>query len=433
MKIFLKRITEIWDRLFLEERPSIGLSFFRIAVALTVGFHVIPTLFNLSDNYYATAFKTYNLHFFTPEVITLVQKSPDGVVLLFTFLFYIFWFFFLIGLWSQISCILMVGTCYYFYALNAFHVGTLSWDILLVTLFLMCLTPYQGDYFSADCLLRGDPEAYKRKRPFYLQRLLQLQIASTFFYTALYKVSAAGNWIKDNPIYYLMNTPPAGVTKYFLLRDWFAVHPTACYIAGITIIICEFSLPFLLFFPRTRLSAIYLGTFFHIVLILTLDVPAIFFFLFPPQLLLFIHPAKIVHWIEVKRRVNSQASQSQLIYDGHCGFCLASVNMLKVMDLFGCVKMVDFQTVGDIQHLHATLTKEKCMSQIHLVEPDGALYGGFEAFRRLCLVKPMLYPMLLIVYFPGMGVIGPRIYQWIAKNRYFLHFNKICQDHACFR
>ncbi len=433
MKKVFERIASLWRRGFLEERSSISLSLFRIAVALTTGFHVIPSLFNLEDNYYQTAFKIFNGHFFPPEIIVFVQKSPDWLVLVFAVLFYASWFFFLIGLWSRLSCIAMTLVCYYFYALNSFHVGTLSWDILLVTLFLMCVTPYHGDYFSVDALRRGDPEAYKRKRPYFLQRLLQLQIASTYFYTALYKVSGEGNWITGNPIYYLMNEPAAGVTKYFLLRDWFADKPQLCYAVGLAILVCEFLLPFLLFFRPARISAIYLGTFFHIVLILTLDVPAIFFFLFPPQLFLFINPENIVAWIEQKRWLNSRSIQNLVVFDGHCGFCRASIEKLLVADLFGCLKPVDFHQAGDLKQLHPELTKEKCMSQFYLIEPDGKLYGGFAAFRRLCSKLPMFYPLILFVYLPGMGVVGPKVYQWVAKNRYLFHSSKVCKDNACFR
>jgi len=45
------------------------------------------------------------------------------------------------------------GVLLLFYALNEFHIGTLSWDILLVTLFLMCVSPYHGIIFP---LMRCD-------------------------------------------------------------------------------------------------------------------------------------------------------------------------------------------------------------------------------------------------------------------------------------
>ncbi len=391
-----------WNRAFLEERSSIGLSFFRIFVAFTTGLHVIPSFFHMDDNYLSTAFKSLNGNFFTPGALDLVQKSPDVLVIAFAALFVLSWFAFLIGLFAQASCILMTLCCYYFYALNSFHIGTLSWDILLVTLFLMCVTPYHGDYFAVDALRRGAPDAYRRKRPFFIQRLLQLQVASTFFYTALYKISPQGNWLTGNPLYALMNYPHAGVTKTFLLKEWLAAQPAACYWLGISIIVMELSLPFFLFWPRTRRAAIITGCIFHVLLLLVLDVPAIFFFLFPAQLLLFVHPARIVEWVEERRR---HSKKFKIIYDGKCGFCWGSVARLKVMDLWG--------------HLTYEPT-ERPISEVKLVDGD-KVCGGFAAFRRLCLLLPMLYPMLLLVYLPGASLIGNACYALVAKNRYLFH------------
>ena len=406
----------IWNILFLEERASIGLSFFRIFVALTVGLHVIPSFFHLDDNYFSTAFKTFNTNFFPVSFIEWVQKSPDGLVVFFVWAFIIAWFCFLIGLFSQISCILMTACGYYFYALNDFHIGTLSWDILLVTLFLMCVTPYHGDYFSLDALRRGDTHAWKRPRPFFIQRLLQLQIASTFFFTGLYKITGEGNWIIGNPIYYLMNYPVQGVTKNFLLKEWMAGHPHFCYVSGLMIVATELSLPFLLFFPRTRRAAIVLGLCWHILLILTLDVPTIFLFLFPAQMLLFIHPQRIVDWVESRRWINAHSPRGRIIYDGECGFCRFSVRLLQIMDLWDKLEYVP---------------GPKGMSEMRLEFSDGKSYGGFFAFRCLARMLPMLYPMLPIVYLPGSGVVGPFVYRWIARNRYLFPVFHVCTKEQC--
>lgn len=431
-------MSRIWNRLFLEERPSIGFSFFRIFVALTTGFHVIPSFFHMDDNYFSTAFKEFNGNFFTVGVLELVQKSPDSLVLFFAILFWASFITFLIGLCSQISCIVMTACCYYFYALNSYPIGTLSWDILLVTLFLMCVTPYHGDYFSIDSLFSKSTEPFKRRRPFFLQRLLQLQIASTFFYTALYKTTAQGNWLTDNPIYYLMTAPASGVVKHFLLKEWMATQPGLCYAAGILIVAVEFLMPFLLFYPRTRTSAIYAGIFFHILLILTMDVPAIFFFLFPAQLMLFINPEHVLRWIEKRRTYHAASPRPKLIFDGNCGFCRESVRKLKVMDLFNRVEYMDFHAQPDLSQLHPQLTKELAASQIYFVDidvltGDRKLYGGYFVFRRLCFLMPMLYPAILVFYFPGSGVIGPIVYRWVAQHRYLFHMNKTCRDNACFR
>ena len=423
----------LWERLFLGYRSSLTLSLFRIAAALTVGLHVIPSFFYLKDNYLSTAFKEINLNFFTFEFVLWIQKSPDWLVYFFVGGFCLFWFTFLIGLYSQLSCILMTLGCYYFYALNSFHIGTLSWDILLVTLFLMCVSGYHGDYFSADALRKNNSFSYKKKRPYFIQRLLQMQIASTYFYTAFYKVTPEGNWISDNPLYYLLNYPPEGVIKQFPFRQFFAGQPELCYWLGISIICMEFSLPFLLFIQRTRLLGITIGCIFHILLLVTFHVPTIFFFLFPPQLFLFINPDPILNWIKKRRKQFLLSQQNLLIYDGQCHFCGGAVQKLMILDLFGCLKKINYHTYADLTKLHPSLNEEICHSQLHLVEPGGRLHGGFFIFRRLCLKLPMIYPFIPLFYFPGSGIAGPWIYRWVAKNRYLFHWSKTCRDNACFR
>ncbi len=405
-------VVKIWHRLFLEEQSSIGLSFFRIFVGLTTGLHVIPAFFALQDNFLSTGLKVYNANFFTPEVLRLVWQSPDWFVQWMVYVFLIFWGCFMLGWRTQLSCIGMTLCCYYFYALNSFHIGTLSWDILLVTLFLMCLTPYAGDYFSLDALRHKDIRAWGRLRPIFIQRLLQIQIALTYFYTAIYKISPQGNWITGNPIYALVNYPQVGVTKNFLFREWLMTQPHVCYWIGITVVAVELLMPLLLFWKVTRRSAIILGIIFHITLILTLDVPAIFFFLFPAQLLLFIEPKAIVCWIEGKRKA---VVPMTVLYDGKCGFCRRWVLRLQVMDLWG---RLSFEPV------------ENNLSEIKL--NDGVTtYGGFDAFRRLCLALPMLYPLVLLVYLPGATWIGRLGYGLVAKNRYLLH--RSCNDQHCTR
>ncbi len=429
----LEKIKILWNKAFLEERPSISLSLFRPFVAFTVGAHVIPTLLHMQDNYLAGSFREKNPSFFTIGALVLVDKSPDWLVYFFTVLFYVSLSFFFVGFFSQISCILLMLCLYFFYALNSLHIGTLSFDILLVTMFLMCITDYPGDHFSVDALLSAGSLTYKKKKPFFVQRLLQLQIASTYFFTALCKFTARGNWLLDNPIYYLLNSPPDSVVKHFPLREFFAGQPTLCYFIGISIILSEISMPFLLFAKRTRIFGIIMGFFFHIMLIITLHVPTIFFFLFPPQLLLFIEPEKIVAFIDKKRERNISEKQDTVIFDGHCQFCVGSVQKLQSLDLFGKTKLLDYQTYEDISSFDNRLTKEKCHSQMQVVTADGRLFGGFYAFRYLSLRLVLLWILVPLFYSPGFQWIGNTAYDFIAKNRYLFHRKGSCNNNHCFR
>ncbi|HBR15809.1 MAG TPA: hypothetical protein DD723_09785 [Candidatus Omnitrophica bacterium] len=140
---------------------------------------------------------------------------------------------------------------------------------------------------------------------------------------------------------------------------------------------------------------------------------------------------------------------SYLVYDGHCQFCLDGVRRLKALDRFRRLQWIDLHEVKDLRALHSRLTKERAMSQLHVVEsprsratsvfvrdssPEGnKLYGGFYALRRLCLVLPGLYPLIPFVYIPGMGFIGSFFYRLIAKNRYLFHRHSACKSNSCFR
>lgn len=415
------------------ERPSIGLSFFRLAVAFTVGAHILPTFVRLEDNYLSTAFKEKNPSFFTPLILGLVELSPDALVYGMAVVFGISLFLFAIGLFTQASSIVMVLACYYFYALNSLHIGTLSYDILLVTLSLMVVTGYPGDYFSIDSLRKGDPLAYKRARPFFIQGLLRMQVAFTYFYTALYKITGSGNWITGNPIFNLMRSSPESVVKHFPLRDLVGRSPELCYAIGVAIVVTELLMPALLYWKKTRVFAIGLGFLFHVMLVVTLHVPTIFFFLFPAQLLLFIEPEDIVAWIDRKRVANMAAPRDRLIYDGHCHFCLASLARLLVLDPTGKIQPVDYHAAENLKTLDPRLTPELCHSQIQLVTKKGELFGGFYAFRALAGILPLLWVIKPFLHLPGMGLVGSHVYDWIAKNRYLFHRKADCVHNACFR
>ncbi len=426
-------LRRFWEEWFIEERPSISLSLFRIAVAATVGLHVFPTLLRLGDNYLSTAFREYNPSFFTIGVLKWVDGTSDAFVRGMAGFFTLSWLAYLVGLLTPLSGLGMAAGCYYFYARNSLHIGTLSYDILLVTLFLMIVTPYPGDSFSLDSLLRGDPDPYRRRRPFFIQRLLQLQIASTYFYTGLGKITGEGNWLSDNPYYYLMRAPALGVIKDFPFRGFLAVHPSLCYGIGLAVIACELAMPVALFWRRTRPVAIALGFLFHVLLLVTMHVPTIFFFLFPPQLLLFIDPEALTAWLDRRRAARAAAGRDKVIYDGGCGFCRASLARLQALDPTGRLEPVDFRS-QDVTRLHPSLTPEACRASLHLLETDDRLSAGFEVFRRLSLRLPLLWPTAPLLNLPGLGYLGEPIYDWVARHRYrFPHWFRACRENSCVR
>ena len=424
-------VTQTWHRAFLEKRSSVSLGLFRVAVAFTVGCHVIPSLLHINENYLSRAFKTQNVFLFPSSILQTVERSPEWLVWGIMWLFVCSLTTFTLGLYAQMSCLLLTLACYYFYALNSLHIGTLSFDILLVTLFLMCVTNYHGDFLSFDSVRRGKAGSYKRLQPYFIQRLLQLQLAWTFWYTALSKITADGNWLTDNPYYCLMHYPSIGVVRHFPFREALSHHPSLCYVLGVAAILFELTIPFLWFIPRTRALGIALGIAFQVMIWATLHVPTIFLFLFPPMMLLFINPETLVRWIEDRQARTATRGRAILLYDGQCGFCLESIKRLRVLDLFGWVDPLDFHMQPDLGKLHPALTPERCHSEMILLEPNGQLSGGFAAFRRLCRHLPLLMALVPLVYAPGASWVGTRIYRWIATHRDLLHRNPTCASNQC--
>ena len=122
-----------------------------------------------------------------------------------------------------------------------------------------------------------------------------------------------------------------------------------------------------------------------------------------------------------------------MLYDGRCGFCLAGVNRLRILDVFGWVDPLDFHLQPDVSRLHPLLTPERCRSEMVLVEPNGAVSGGFEAFARMTRSMPILWWAWPLARLPGAAWIGRRAYRWTAANRNLLHRDALCHSNGCAR
>jgi hypothetical protein len=65
------------------------------------------------------------------------------------------------------------------------------------------------------------------------------------------------------------------------------------------------------------------------------------------------------------------------------------------------------------------------------VEPDGRLSEGFFFLRRLSLKMPLLMPLVPVLYLPGAGWVGQRVYDWVARRRFLFHSSKLCETNQC--
>ncbi len=75
--------------------------------------------------------------------------------------------------------------------------------------------------------------------------------------------------------------------------------------------------------------------------------------------------------------------------------------------------------VSDPRALQAApgLTHEALLSVIHCVAPDGRVYRGARAFRHMLLRLPLLAPLGLLLWVPGLIGIAEAAYRRVARNR----------------
>ena len=113
-------------------------------------------------------------------------------------------------------------------------------------------------------------------------------------------------------------------------------------------------------------------------------------------------------------------------YDGECGFCTLSVRILAVADLFGRVQWVPFQGLPEPPPglTWEDLDAAAYLEVVHKVAlPHGSgkrsrLYRGFYAIRMLTLRLPPLFPLVPLLWLPGVNKVGEAAYGWVAANRH---------------
>src|SRR5690606_37144716 len=76
------------------------------------------------------------------------------------------------------------------------------------------------------------------------------------------------------------------------------------------------------------------------------------------------------------------------------------------------------------------IDREALRAAMHVVKRDGKTYRGARCIRFLALRMPVLIPLGLLLWVPGVIWIAERVYNLVARNRRVLSSLFGCKD-AC--
>lgn len=103
------------------------------------------------------------------------------------------------------------------------------------------------------------------------------------------------------------------------------------------------------------------------------------------------------------------------------------MRLLTWLDWFGRLALVP---LDDPRAAATGISREALDEQMHCVTTKGRIYRGARCIRFVGLRLPLLIPLALFLWIPGVIWIAERVYAWISRNRHRLSRLFGCQG-AC--
>jgi len=110
------------------------------------------------------------------------------------------------------------------------------------------------------------------------------------------------------------------------------------------------------------------------------------------------------------------------IYDGHCVICNTTRRVVGALDWFKQVEFLDLHDRTQVSSRFPALDQSNLMGEIHVLDSNLRVFPGFTGTRRMLRALPLGLPLWAILRLPFIGDwVGPRMYRFIAKNRYAIN------------
>lgn len=121
-----------------------------------------------------------------------------------------------------------------------------------------------------------------------------------------------------------------------------------------------------------------------------------------------------------------------VLYDGNCRICTDGAEKLKKL----AGDKVDLRNFQDPKNLDGLpeIPYADLMDKMHVVSPENGkpprIYKGAAAIARVAALTPVVGPLALLYYVPGLRQLADLGYSQIAKRRYRLSGGE-CENGTC--
>jgi predicted DCC family thiol-disulfide oxidoreductase YuxK len=121
-----------------------------------------------------------------------------------------------------------------------------------------------------------------------------------------------------------------------------------------------------------------------------------------------------------------------LFFDGQCGMCTRSRNLLLKLNRTGALQTEPLQ--GDGVAARLGIPASSLMESVRWLDSSGSVYAGAEAANAAVSAALGTRLPLLIYRIPGVRSLENVVYRWVADHRYrFPGTTPYCESHpvAC--
>lgn len=321
-----------------------------------------------------------------------------------------------VGLFTRASQLVATPLAVFLFGFDS-NFGKINHRSILLVLILLALLPARvGDGVSLDRLIaaartgRAEPPG---PAPSYRWpvALAQTTVVSVYLFAGLSKILNGGlGWFSAESfqrfIYarvdQLADPPAAGL--------WLASHPALAQATAIASVAFELSMVLIVVRPIFRRLAVPGLIAFH-------EATRIFTRIdFRRTLCVAILP--LIDYEAVGRRLRARVTRPRLtvLLDSSCALCRRTGSVVRAAD---ALDRIDLANARDpLAWARFGVSESDALTEMHVVLPGGRTRSGFEAFRALAASLPVAWPLLPLLWLPGVRSIGRVVYGRVARSRF---------------